>query len=106
VQTGFVVQGTKGIYTALHGVVDATHIGAYCQAADKGFSNLVISKVDVERDVPLLDSQEIDGKNLPGLDRTNYSESVNPSFAVSNRKRDSERFVVLNVRHLRREKYG
>src|SRR5437016_217299 len=29
-----------------------------------------------------------------------------PSFAVSNRKRDSERFVVLNVRHLRREKYG
>ena len=29
-----------------------------------------------------------------------------PSFAVSNRKRDSERFVALNVRHLRREKYG
>jgi SP family galactose:H+ symporter-like MFS transporter len=31
---------------------------------------------------------------------------INPSFAVSNRKRDSERFVVLNVRHLGREKYG
>jgi len=31
---------------------------------------------------------------------------VNPSFAVSNQKRESERFLALNGRHLRREKYG
>ena len=30
----------------------------------------------------------------------------NPGFAVSNQKRESERFLALNTRHLRREKFG
>ena len=29
-----------------------------------------------------------------------------PGFAVSNQKRESERFLALNTRHLRREKFG
>ena len=30
--------------------------------------------------------------------------TAGPSFAVSNQKRESERFLALNTRHLRREK--
>jgi hypothetical protein len=45
-------------------------------------------------------------KDIEGMPYSAVVTLFNPSFAVSNRKRDSERFVVLNVRHLRREKYG
>jgi len=31
---------------------------------------------------------------------------TNPGFAVSNQKGESERFLALNTRHLRREKFG
>jgi hypothetical protein len=31
--------------------------------------------------------------------------ALNPSFAVSNQKRENQRFLALNGRHLRREKY-
>jgi hypothetical protein len=31
---------------------------------------------------------------------------ASPGFAVSNQKRESERFLALNTRHLRREKFG
>jgi hypothetical protein len=33
------------------------------------------------------------------------NESSNPSFAVSNQKGESERFLALNTRHLRRENF-
>jgi hypothetical protein len=77
-QTGFIVSGTRGIYTALHGVIDATHIGAVNQASDKEFSALHISKADPALDVALLDSPELDGQDLPGLERIAFDENVDP----------------------------
>jgi hypothetical protein len=38
--------------------------------------------------------------SLRGRDR------ANPGFAVSNQKGESEIFLALNTRHLRREKFG
>ena len=36
-----------------------------------------------------------------------FGEAIfNPGFAVSNQKGESERFLALNTRHLRREKFG
>ena len=34
------------------------------------------------------------------------SRDLSPGFAVSNQKGESERFLALNTRHLRREKFG
>ena len=76
--TGFIVNATRGIYTALHGVVDATRIGALGQQPDQAFSALQISKVDIQHDVALLDSPELNGKNLPGLDLLEFSQPVDP----------------------------
>jgi hypothetical protein len=73
--TGFVLTGTRGIYTALHGVVDATHIGAVGQ---QSFSALRISKVDIKHDVALLDSTELDHITLPGLNLVEFSQTVDP----------------------------
>ena len=77
-QTGFIMNGTRGIFTALHGVVDAKEIRAVSRAANEAFNSLKISEVDIEHDVALLDSSELDGKNLPGLDRVEFSEIVDP----------------------------
>jgi Trypsin-like peptidase domain len=77
-QTGFVVKGTRGIFTALHGLVDAKHIGAVSEAAKEAFSGLKISMADPELDVALLDSKELDGKNLLGLESIKFSETVDP----------------------------
>jgi hypothetical protein len=35
-----------------------------------------------------------------------FPVGVNPGFAVSNQKGESEIFLALNTRHLRREKFG
>jgi hypothetical protein len=35
-QTEFIVKGTRGIFTALHGLVDAKHIGAVSEVAKRG----------------------------------------------------------------------
>jgi Trypsin-like peptidase domain len=76
IQTGFIIKGTRGIFTALHGVVDAKHIGAVSRASNEAFSSLQISKADPELDVALLDSTELDGKSLPALEPIGFSEDV------------------------------
>ena len=45
---------------------------------------------------------------LPGWTMHNRIafSGLNRGFAVSNEKRESERFLALNTRHLRREKFG
>lgn len=55
VQTGFVKNGFDGILTALHGVVGCKIIRARSAAA-KPYPLLKVSKVDIERDVALLTS--------------------------------------------------
>jgi hypothetical protein len=75
--TGFIVKGTRGIFTALHGVVDAKHIGAVNGASRQAFSELRIIKVDIDLDVALLDSTELT-TNLPGLEMVAISKNVDP----------------------------
>jgi hypothetical protein len=42
-----------------------------------------------------------------GLDSIEHLKLItSPGFAVSNQKGESERFLALNTRHLRREKFG
>jgi hypothetical protein len=77
-QTGFMVKGIRGIFTALHGVVDAKQIGAVSRASNEAFNSLQISKADPESDVALLDSPELDGKNPLALESIMFSEDVDP----------------------------
>ncbi|NOK18724.1 trypsin-like peptidase domain-containing protein [Corallococcus carmarthensis] len=54
--TGFRVAGTRGIYTALHGVLGCKSLVAQGEAGAPTFADLDIEKVDVARDVALLSS--------------------------------------------------
>lgn len=66
-QTGFRVQGVKGIITALHGVADCQRITA---SSKKGLLldlPLVIRKIDADHDVALLSSAQIDSAPDGGL---------------------------------------
>src|SRR5947209_1777689 len=55
-QTGFRLQGTRGLITALHGVAGATSIRAFGITGD-ALTNLHISSVDVDHDLALLSPQ-------------------------------------------------
>lgn len=65
-QTGFQVQGTVGIVTALHGVADCKTVSAI---ADDGviFTNLVIAAVDIDHDIALLTSSDLASLPTDGL---------------------------------------
>lgn len=65
-QTGFRVQGMAGIVTALHGVADCQSVTA---VPDDGipFTDLVITAVDIERDIALLTSPALVDHPLDGL---------------------------------------
>jgi hypothetical protein len=65
-QTGFRIQGTKGIITALHGVLGATSITAQNTQGDV-LTDLSISQVDIDNDLALLTSQEIFRRGNEGL---------------------------------------
>jgi hypothetical protein len=65
IQTGFRLSGIPGIITALHGVVHGTELSALNEYG--GFDRLRISKVDIERDVALLDSDAPDLSGFDGL---------------------------------------
>jgi hypothetical protein len=59
--TGFQVEKLDGIVTALHGVVGCQHITARHPETNRWYSGLTIRRVDVDRDVALLE--------VPGLPR-------------------------------------
>ena len=65
-QTGFQVQGTVGIVTALHGVADCQTVSAI---TDDGvvFTDLVIAAVDIDHDVALLTSSDLAGLPTDGF---------------------------------------
>ncbi len=65
-QTGFRMQGTKGIITALHGVVGAKSISAYNSKHDY-LVDLTIQSVDIENDLALLSSRELQKRGNEGL---------------------------------------
>ena len=63
-QTGFRIQGKKGLITALHGVVGQESISARNNSGGY-FSDLIIEQVDIEHDLALLTSKKL--KNNRGL---------------------------------------
>ena len=73
--TGFMVQGRSGIVTALHGVVGCDNISANSEITDNYFSKLEIIGVDLDRDMALLGSDELD-KRKDGL------VAVSPGYEI------------------------
>jgi hypothetical protein len=65
-QTGFRLAGRKGIITALHGVADGTTFSAYNESGDV-LNNLKIASVDIDNDLALLRSPEIESRPAEGL---------------------------------------
>lgn len=59
IQTGFRIKGQIGIVTALHGVVGCSSITAQSEGTGKTFTNLVLNKVDISRDMALLSSADL-----------------------------------------------
>jgi len=66
IQTGFRLNGTKGIVTALHGVVDGITFSAFNEAGDV-LTGLTVSQVDIQHDVALLRSKELEERSADGL---------------------------------------
>lgn len=66
-QTGFRVNGMVGIVTALHGVADCTQIHALSDENGPIFTNLTIHAVDIDHDVALLSSAELQALPPEGL---------------------------------------
>lgn len=65
--TGFRAKGISGIITALHGVVGCQKINSFIRGTDISFRDLHIIKADVERDVALLSSSELQNASFAGL---------------------------------------
>ena len=66
--TGFRLQGTRGIITALHGVVDHGTITATSVLGKSPDGPLSIVGVDVEHDLALLSSKRLRAMNADGLE--------------------------------------
>jgi hypothetical protein len=65
-QTGFRLQGTSGIITALHGVADARDITAVNEKGDV-YSKLRLIKVDIQKDAAILYSDKMSNASIAGL---------------------------------------
>jgi Trypsin-like peptidase domain len=66
IQTGFRLLGTKGIITALHGVIDGTIFIASNESGDS-LRGLKMVMVDVNNDLALLRSEELENRPADGL---------------------------------------
>jgi formylglycine-generating enzyme required for sulfatase activity len=66
-QTGFRVHREAGIVTALHGVADCKTVNALSDDGEEIFNDLTIRQVDIERDIALLSSPQLDGEPSDGL---------------------------------------
>jgi hypothetical protein len=81
IQTGFRLKGTKGIITALHGVITGKDLSAKNETTNESFTNLKLTKVDVSRDVALLTSEKLlnqpaDGLELGQIDKIKVNEQL------------------------------
>lgn len=79
-QTGFRLAGRKGIITALHGVVDGVTFSAYNESGDV-LNNLKIASVDIDNDLALLRSGEIDNRPGEGLEASDTS-TISPGTSL------------------------
>ena len=66
-QTGFLIAGKRGLVTALHGVADCTDDFTARNNANLVITRLKRSKVDVDRDLVLMDSPELDQFSTIGI---------------------------------------
>lgn len=66
IQTGFRLNGAKGIVTALHGVADGIIFSALNDNGDV-INKLRIVKVDIRADLALISSDELDNRPAEGL---------------------------------------
>jgi hypothetical protein len=66
IQTGFRLAGRKGIITCLHGLADGTTFSAYNESGDV-LNDLKVVYVDVDNDLALLRSSELEGRAAEGL---------------------------------------
>jgi len=66
IQTGFRLRGTKGIITALHGVVDGKEFSAKNEQGDV-LNRLTIASVDIADDLAVLRSKELENRPEEGL---------------------------------------
>jgi Trypsin-like peptidase domain len=69
--TGFRLQGTHGIITALHGVADGKDISASNMFT--GFNDLAVSWIDADRDVALLTNKQLINGQADGLEPGNLT---------------------------------
>ena len=66
-QSGFLIAGKRGLVTALHGVADCTDDFTARNNANLVITRLKRSKVDVDRDLVLMDSPELDQFSTIGI---------------------------------------
>ncbi len=66
-QTGFRVQGEHGIVTALHGLADCPEATINAEYTNGVFRQLTLVAVDIDRDIALLSSSELDVDMTEGL---------------------------------------
>jgi hypothetical protein len=66
-QTGFRMRGRKGVITSLHGVADGVTFSAYNESGDV-LNGLKIVSVDVDHDLALLRSAELENRSADGLE--------------------------------------
>ena len=74
-QTGFRVADRLGIYTALHGVVGCSRITLRSHDDQLGRDSVVhIVKIDIDRDIALLSSRDLEGKPRLGMEVASSEE--------------------------------
>ncbi len=76
-QSGFRLRGTKGIITALHGVVSATSIKAHSVSGTTLKEKLKVLRVDIKNDLALLWSRELAALPANGLESASVEERFN-----------------------------
>lgn len=76
-QTGFRVQGFKGIITSLHGVIGCKKTEALGSGSDNSYQDLKIRLVDTRKDLALLSNQVLDEAVASGLEAsTNITRTL------------------------------
>lgn len=81
-QTGFRIRGTKGVITALHGVVGCNEIKVQSETGKILFDVVRISRVDVKNDVALLSSSELEGAGNEGITLAATTVQLTPQQKV------------------------
>ena len=100
IQTGFMMVGTKGIVTTLHGLIGHRNYGAYNIVNDR-LENLNIEMVDIENDLAIISNSELRQRsNEYGFKRSNQIPLAGQNLYVSGHPKGIELYtevVTINV---------